>query len=53
MAALIAENNYLIPKCITKNYAHPERFLLVVTNLESDKEKFSDPVLDRIYDLKQ
>jgi len=52
MAAMIAENNYLVPERRMKTYAHPDRLLLVVTDLEHNKETFSDPVLDRIHDLK-
>ena len=38
MAALISENYYLIPKKLRQNYAQPNRFLFVVTDLEKINE---------------
>jgi len=44
MAALILENNYLIPASVKASYAEANLHLLVVTDLDSVENEFADPV---------
>jgi hypothetical protein len=44
MASLISENNYLIPDSVKESYAPKNAGLLVITDLESVDQEFSDPI---------
>ena len=45
MAAMIAENAYLIPDNIKHRYAKKNKYLMVVTDLEAEMEANSDEVM--------
>jgi len=45
MAALIAENSYLIPKSVKVSYAQEGKLMLSITSLDSDDSEIKDPVI--------
>ena len=54
MAALISENNYLVPKYRMDTYAKEKKTLLLVTDLEQVvNEGIIDITIERISDLKE
>jgi hypothetical protein len=48
MAAMIAENSYIIPDNVKKTYAEKNRYILVVTDLEAEMNKEEDETLRRL-----
>jgi hypothetical protein len=46
MASLISENSYLVPVELRNNYAVENKFLLIVTDLENDKQESYDAYMD-------
>jgi hypothetical protein len=46
MASLISENSYLVPVDLRSNYAAENKFLLIVTDLENDKQESYDAYMD-------
>jgi hypothetical protein len=53
MATMIAENSYLIPEKIKEDYAQLNKYIIVVTDLESEKEGGSDETLDKLENIKR
>lgn len=45
---MISENHYLIPDAIKENYNLKDRYLLVVTDLESDTTNTKDPFHEKV-----
>jgi hypothetical protein len=45
MASMIAENAYLIPPKLKESYAEKNRYLMIVTDLESEMDNDSDEVV--------
>jgi len=52
MAALVAENNYLIPSSRKESYAKQNLYLMVITDLEAVDSEFSDPVIAAVVETK-
>jgi hypothetical protein len=52
MAALISENNYLIPESYKDSYAKKGEYLMVITDLEAVDNDISDPVQVAILEAK-
>jgi hypothetical protein len=50
---MIAENNYLVPDAVKENYATPNKFLLVITDLESEKGEDRNPVIEKLGEMKE
>jgi hypothetical protein len=53
MAAMIAENSYIIPDNVKKTYAEKNRYILVVTDLEAEMNKEEDETLRRLDIIKK
>jgi hypothetical protein len=53
MSALISENMYLIPEKVRNEYAIKGKFLLVVTDLENDKQESYDVYMDHFDAIKK
>lgn len=53
MAALIAENSYLIPDYEKESYAKKNRYLMIVTDLEAEMDQNSDEVLNNLEHIKK
>jgi hypothetical protein len=51
MAALISENNYLIPVWRKEKYAKQNLHLLVITDLEAVDTEFSDPIKNTLNEM--
>lgn len=48
---MISENGYLIPDHVMHSYAEKDRFLMIVTNLETEELLSHDPVYEKISDI--
>ena len=53
MAAMIAENSYLIPDHIRNNYSELNRYIVVVTDLDSELYKEKDITKEKLDKLKK
>ena len=53
MAALIAENSYLIPDYVKEAYAKKNRSLMIVTDLETEMEQEDNEVLKKLDMIKK
>lgn len=53
MAAMIAENSYLIPQALRENYAELNRYLVVITDLDSELNTERDKTKEEIDKLKK
>ena len=54
MAAMIAENSYLVPDEIKAKFSEANKFLITVTDLEDDMEEGGDDeIMDSIDSLKR
>lgn len=50
-AAMIGENNYLVPDQVMESYAQKDKFLLTITDLERVSDERKDPVLQKLEGL--
>jgi plasmid maintenance system killer protein len=53
MASMIAENSYLIPSWVRKDYDLKDRYLLVVTDMEQESAAAKDPIVQKINAMKK
>lgn len=53
MAAMIAENAYLIPEEVKESYAEDNRYIVVVTDLDANIENNDEEDVQKIDNLKK
>lgn len=50
---MISENSYLIPQKLKQEYAEKNRYLMIVTDLESEMDNDQDEVVQRIENMRK
>jgi hypothetical protein len=48
MAAMIAENMYLIPDSVKSTYVEKNRYLMIVTDIENEVDGVNDEIIEKI-----